>query len=58
MKATTKTKTGTAPKATIKTKLKAVSSNQGLDGRPKVKMGTGRDILFIPDSAFEDDLKN
>ncbi|WP_460906174.1 hypothetical protein [Spirosoma areae] len=27
------------------------------DGRPKVKLGTGRNVLFTSDTLFDDDLK-
>lgn len=28
-----------------------------LDGRPKVKMGTGRHVIFMSDTLFDEDLK-
>ncbi|WP_288423849.1 hypothetical protein [uncultured Spirosoma sp.] len=27
------------------------------DGKPKVKMGTGKAVLFMSDTLFDDDLK-
>ncbi|WP_020604698.1 hypothetical protein [Spirosoma spitsbergense] len=27
------------------------------DGKPKVKLGTGRNVLFMSDTLFDDDLK-
>lgn len=27
------------------------------DGKPKVKQGTGRNVLFMSDTLFDDDLK-
>ena len=28
------------------------------ESNPKVNMGTGRDVLYIPDAVFDDDLNN
>ncbi len=28
------------------------------DGKPKVKMGTGRNVVFMSDTLFDDDLKS
>jgi hypothetical protein len=45
----------------MKTAIKSEALNASVirkpEGKPKVKMGTGKNILFMADTLFDDDLK-
>lgn len=47
-------KTETKPKAKL---VKNTAPVAKLDGRPKVKFGTGRHLAFMSDTLFDEDLK-
>jgi hypothetical protein len=41
----------------LKTEVKKLSSVKKPEGKPKVKLGTGKKLLYMSETLFDDDLK-